>query len=70
LLKAAPESDPALLTASQKWLADQYQADAPRWGEQKEAIWQGYADWLLAQGLLSKKLEAAAAFSNDFLPEN
>jgi ABC-type nitrate/sulfonate/bicarbonate transport system substrate-binding protein len=70
LLKAAPESDPALLTASQKWLADQYQADAPRWGEQQEAVWQGYADWMQGQGLLSKKLDAAAAFTNNFLPGN
>lgn len=68
LLKAAPESDPELIKASQKWLSEQYQADAVQWGIQSETVWQRYADWLLEQGILSQKLEAKAAFSNAFLP--
>ncbi|GAB4442353.1 MAG: ABC transporter substrate-binding protein [Anaerolineae bacterium] len=68
LLQAAPENDPALVKASQQWLAKQYQADALQWGQQSEAVWQRYADWLLEQGLLDKPLDAAAAFDNSFLP--
>jgi ABC-type nitrate/sulfonate/bicarbonate transport system substrate-binding protein len=68
LLKASPESDPELIKASQKWLADQYQADAPGWGVQSQEVWQRYADWLFEQGLLSKQIEATEVFSNDFLP--
>ena len=68
LLKAAPENDPELIKASQKWLSEQYQADAAQWGLQDETVWQRYADWLLEQGILTKKLEATSAFSNEFLP--
>ncbi len=68
LLQAAPENDPALVKASQQWLAKQYQADAPQWGRQSEQVWQRYADWLLEQGLLEQPLDAAAAFDNSFLP--
>jgi ABC-type nitrate/sulfonate/bicarbonate transport system substrate-binding protein len=68
LLKAAPESDPELIKASQKWLSEQYQADAAQWGIQSETVWQRYADWLFEQGILSQQLEAEAAFSNEFLP--
>lgn len=68
LLKAAPENDPELIKASQKWLSEQYQADAAQWGLQDEAVWQRYGDWLLEQGILAQKLEATSAFSNEFLP--
>jgi ABC-type nitrate/sulfonate/bicarbonate transport system substrate-binding protein len=68
LMRAAPESDPELVKTSQQWLASQYQAESPQWGIQKEEIWQGYADWMFEQELISKELEATAAFSNDFLP--
>ncbi len=68
LLAAAPESDPELVKASQRWLADQYQADAPRWGIQKADVWQTYADWLFEEGLLPTEIDPTAAFSNDFLP--
>jgi ABC-type nitrate/sulfonate/bicarbonate transport system substrate-binding protein len=70
LLQAAPESDPELVTASQQWLADQYQADAEQWGLQDETVWQRYADWLYQQDLISKPLDAEAAFSNEFLSED
>ena len=70
LLQAAPESDPELVKASQQWLADQYQADAEQWGLQDETVWQRYADWLYQQGLISKPLDAEAAFSNEFLSED
>jgi len=68
LLKAVPDLDKNLVIASQKWLSPRYQDDAPRWGEQKLSVWEGYADWMLEHKLLDKKLDAPAAFTNDFLP--
>lgn len=68
LLKAAPENNPELVRRSQKWLSPRYQADAPRWGEQKAEVWQRYADWMADAGLLPKRIDATKAFTNQFLP--
>lgn len=68
LLAAAPELDEALVRESQAWLSPRYQADAPRWGEQQLSVWQGYADWMLANGVLSAPIDGEAAFTNQFLP--
>lgn len=68
LLAAAPENDADLVAASQLWISQQYQADAPRWGEQRLEIWQGYADWMATEGILAEPIDGAAAFTNEFLP--
>jgi ABC-type nitrate/sulfonate/bicarbonate transport system substrate-binding protein len=68
LLKAVPDLDKKLVIASQKWLSPKYKDDAPRWGEQKKAVWENYATWMLDHKLLEKKLDVDAAFTNDFLP--
>ncbi len=70
LLKAVPELDKEIVIASQKYLANQYKADAPRWGEMKEEIWGTYAQWMIEKGLLEAELEAKDAFTNEFLPNN
>ncbi|WP_310550545.1 ABC transporter substrate-binding protein [Paenibacillus glufosinatiresistens] len=69
LLKAVPDLNRELVVASQKWLSPRYAADAPRWGEQKEAIWKGFADWMYGLKLLDKPLEADKAFTNEYLPK-
>lgn len=69
LIQAAPEANPELIRKSQAWLSPRYQADAPRWGEQKQAVWQGYSDWMSGHGLLPKQIDAAKAFTNEFLPK-
>jgi ABC-type nitrate/sulfonate/bicarbonate transport system substrate-binding protein len=68
LIKAAPDLDPKLVKASQKWLSPKYQDDAPRWGEQKQVVFENYAGWMYDHKLLDKKLDASKAFTNDFLP--
>ncbi len=68
LLTAVPELDAELVKASQVWLSEYYQADAPRWGEQKESVWQDYSDWMVEHGILSSPISAADAFTNEFLP--
>ena len=68
LLAAVPELDAELVKASQDWLSKHYQADAPRWGEQKESVWQDYTDWMVEHGILSNPISAPDAFTNKFLP--
>ncbi|WP_071461556.1 ABC transporter substrate-binding protein [Bacillus massilinigeriensis] len=69
LIKAVPDLDPKLVKKSQEWLAPKYQDDAPRWGEQKQEVWENYASWMFENGLLEKKLDAKKAFTNEFLPQ-
>jgi ABC-type nitrate/sulfonate/bicarbonate transport system substrate-binding protein len=68
LLKADPDLDSALVKESSVWLASQFQADAPRWGEQKTEVWQRFTDFLVTNGALKAPIDVKAAFTNDFLP--
>ncbi|MHB8628614.1 MAG: ABC transporter substrate-binding protein [Aggregatilineales bacterium] len=68
LSKANPDLDTALVKESAEWLANQFQADASRWGQQKLSVWQGYSAWLVKNGALDHPIDANAAFTNDFLP--
>ena len=61
-------ADIELVKASQNWISDYYQADAPRWGEQKESVWQDYADWMVENGILQTSISGKDAFTNEFLP--
>lgn len=71
LMEAAPELKDSkdLVYASQKYLADQYVADAARWGEFDEARWSGFYAWLNENDLLEEDVEPTAGFTNDYLPE-
>ncbi|SES89941.1 ABC-type nitrate/sulfonate/bicarbonate transport system, substrate-binding protein [Natronincola peptidivorans] len=69
LLKWVPELDREMVIASQRYLADQYQADAARWGEMKLEVWEKYSNWMYEQGLLREALDAEAAFTNQYLPQ-
>jgi ABC-type nitrate/sulfonate/bicarbonate transport system substrate-binding protein len=68
LLKAAPELNPNVVKRSQRYLASRYQADAPRWGEQKIEIWRGYAEWMAQRNLIKQMIAPEQAFTNQFLP--
>jgi ABC-type nitrate/sulfonate/bicarbonate transport system substrate-binding protein len=68
LLQAAPELDAELVKRSQAYLAGEYQAEAPRWGEQKLEVWRDYAQWMADRQLITQMIEPAKAFTNDFLP--
>ncbi len=68
LLEAVPELDAALVHKSQDWLADQYQADAPRWGAQSLEVWEAFTEFLVEGGALEETIDVEAAFTNDFLP--
>lgn len=68
LLKYAPELKRELVFESQRWLSQKYQDDAARWGEQKLEVWTEFADWMYREGLIDTRLDAEAAFTNEFLP--
>ncbi|MHA6260241.1 ABC transporter substrate-binding protein [Sporosarcina sp. CAU 1771] len=69
LIAAVPDLDEELVKASQKWISPKYKDDAPRWGEQKLSIWEGYAEWMTENDLLDIEFKANEAFTNEFLPE-
>ncbi|MDF2531078.1 MAG: transporter substrate-binding protein [Clostridia bacterium] len=69
LLKHAPEIDRDLAVASQQYLASEYIADAPRWGEMKLETWENYANWMFNNKLINVKLNANEAYTNEYLPE-
>lgn len=69
LLKHAPEIDKDLAIESQKFLADKYIDDAPRWGEMKDSVWNNYTGFLKEYNLINKDMKADEAYTNEFLPE-
>ncbi len=70
LMEAAPElkDSAGLVTASQKYLADRYTADAARWGEFDADRWSAFYAWLNDNELLEGAVDPGAGFTNDFLP--
>lgn len=69
LCKAAPELDPELVLASQEYLKDQYQADAPMWGYMDEARWNNFYAWVNEKGLTEEEVPLNTAFTNEYLPQ-
>ena len=68
LLKNEPDLDRSLVMASQKYLANEYQADAPRWGEMKKEVWKNYADFMYKNKLIDNNIDPDKAFTNKYLP--
>lgn len=59
----------ALVTASQEWMAGQYQAEADRWGEIDPTRWNAFYRWLNNNGLVEQPIPENAGFTNDYLPQ-
>ena len=72
LMDAAPEleSNAELVYASQEYLAEQYTADAVRWGEMDADRWSAFFNWLNENQLLDGEIDPMAGFTNDYLPES
>ena len=70
LMKAAPElkSNSELVYASQKYLAEQYTADAAQWGMFDADRWNGFFNWLNENGLVEASIPENTGFTNDYLP--
>lgn len=56
-----------LVYASQRWIADQYIADAEKWGYIDPARWNAFYAWLYENGLVEKDISNNVGFSNDYL---
>lgn len=69
LLKAAPELDEELVLASQKYLADKYQADVDIWGYMDPERWNLFYSWLNENNLVSSEIPENTGFTNNYLPE-
>ncbi len=70
LCNAAPELDEELVLASQKYLADQYQADAPYWGYIDTDRWNAFYQWINDHSLTETAVPLDTGFTNSYLPEN
>ena len=70
LMKAAPElkSNQELVYASQKYLAEQYTADAAQWGVFDADRWNAFFNWLNDNGLVEDTIPENTGFTNDYLP--
>lgn len=69
LCKAAPELDKELVLASQKYLADRYQAEAKYWGYIDADRWNNFYKWINDNKLVEGELPLNTAFTNDYLPQ-
>ena len=69
LLEANPELDADLVKASQKYLADQYQADADRWGVIDANRWNKFYQFINEKGLSEQEIPLDTGFTNDYLPK-
>lgn len=70
LCSAAPELDPDLVLASQNYLADQYQSDAPYWGYIDPERWNAFYQWVNEHQLTEEPISLDTGFSNSYLPES
>ncbi len=68
LVEMNPEIDAELAKASQEYLADQYIADAPRWGYIDPERWARFYSWMNEEGLTPVELDEQGGFTNDYLP--
>lgn len=56
-----------LVAASQKWINEQYIADAESWGVIDAQRWDNFYKWLSDEGLVEKAIPAGTGFTNDYL---
>ncbi|MDO4537607.1 MAG: ABC transporter substrate-binding protein [Coriobacteriales bacterium] len=67
LCEAVPELDAALVSASQAFLADQYQAEAKSWGEIDKDRWAAFFTWLNENKLVEGELDVNAGWTMEYL---
>ena len=69
LIKANPELDEKLVQESQKWLADEYKAEAEQWGYIDQDRWDNFYAWLWEENLIEKEIPPGFGFTNEYLPD-
>ena len=58
-----------LVLESQKWISEQYIADADKWGYIDSERWNKFYDWLWENKLIEKQIDKDFGFTNDYLPQ-
>ncbi|MDE5605103.1 MAG: ABC transporter substrate-binding protein [Eubacterium sp.] len=58
-----------LVLESQKWISEQYIADADKWGTIDSERWNKFYDWLWENKLIEKQINKDFGFTNEFLPQ-
>ena len=56
-----------LVIESQKWINEQYIADADKWGVIDAERWNNFYDWLSNEGLVKNVIPENTGFTNDYL---
>lgn len=56
-----------LVVESQKWISEQYIADADSWGVINPERWNAFYSWLGEEGLTEKIIPEGTGFTNDYL---
>ena len=56
-----------LVKASQKYMVDQYIADASKWGYIDPARWNAFYNWLGEEKIVEEKIPENTGFTNDYL---
>lgn len=68
LLKHVPELNEEQVKLSMFYLANEYKAEAPKWGVQKAEVWQRFIDWMYQERLIPISVESSKSFTNEYLP--
>ena len=68
LVEANEGMDLDLCIESQKWLADQYKADADKWGVIDAERWDAFFTWIYSNGLCEYEIPSGYGFTNEYLP--
>lgn len=67
LAKANPEADMKMEERGSKLLMPLWVDNVPTWGWQEKDRWQDYAKWMRSRNLLTKDINVAEAWTNEFL---
>ncbi len=67
LCEAVPELDKDLVVASQNYLADKYQAEAPYWGYMDAERWNNFYQWVNDNKLVEDEVPLDTGFTNEYL---
>lgn len=69
LLAGYPDADKRVEEPGLAKLIPLWASGSGRFGEQTDARWQAYADWLRANKILEKEVKVQDCFTNEFLPK-
>ena len=67
LAKQIPDVDMEFLIASQEYLSQAYQGDAPTWGIMDDTVWDRYTAFMAEYGLIDHVISADEQYKNEFL---